>query len=84
MSADPQDPLPPLSPLAEEKTPMALNVGPSANEKWGFTVIVTGFGVVGLLGGMSILLPEAAVQVEVLVSGAIAGIMGFLAGRKSR
>lgn len=76
------DPIPPVEPGPDP--PMALNVGPSSNEKFGFTVIISGFTVVGILGIMSILLPEQASKVEVLVSGAIAGIMGFLAGRKSR
>lgn len=45
-------------------------------------IILTAFGIVGILAGLTIVFPENALKVETIVTAVIAGLFGFIAGRK--
>lgn len=45
-------------------------------------IILAAFAIVGILAGFAIVLPDNAVRVETIVTAVIAGLLGFIAGRK--
>lgn len=60
------------------------NVSTVNDATYGYRIIIVGFSLVAALAGLAIYLPANANQVEFAVSGAIGGILGFLAGRKKQ
>ena len=60
-----------------------VNISTQHNQKLGWSIILTAFGIIGALAGFSIYTPDNALKVETIVTASISGLFGFIAGRKS-